>query len=199
MAKVVMVKASDKAMVSPMGGKALWVKVNARINEYEGKKKYSLSLTFDKKTEKEFKKKIDEVFAESKNLKEFEGKQWRKDGDRCGYKEMEDGTLEFTFQTSAFITDKETGEEVRRYVPILNAATKTKLGNDVVIANGSEMRVSFFPTTYWMTKESNGMNLYINKIVVDKLIEFGGSDNDFSDFGITEVDEFSDMDEDVPF
>lgn len=202
MAKVTMVRLSDKAQVSPAGGTAMYVKVNARIDEYEGKKKYSLNVIFkDKKKEAAFKKVCDDYLVQAKGLAEFDGKQWRKANDRCGYTENEDGTLSFHFQTQAFYTDKETGEEHQRFIPVLNAATKKKLANDVMIGNGSEVRVAFTPTAYWMTKESNGVNLYLSKMVVDKLIEFGGNDNDFSDFGIemaSDADDFADMDEDCP-
>lgn len=201
MAKVTMVKLSDKTQVTPMGGTAMYVKVNSRVDEYEGKKKYSLNIIFkDKGKEAAFKKVCDDFLIKAKGLADFEGKQWRKGNDRCGYTENEDGTLSFRFQTQAFYTDKETGEEKQRFIPVLNAATKKKLANDVMIGNGSEVRVSFTPTAYWMTKESNGVNLYLNKMVVDKLIEYGGND-DFSDFGIevaSEANEFSDMDEDCP-
>ena len=38
---------SFNAGVSPKG-KAMWAKINSRIDEYEGKKKYSIDVIFDK-------------------------------------------------------------------------------------------------------------------------------------------------------
>ena len=184
--------------VSPKGGKAMWCKINSRIDEYEGKRKYTVNIVFDdKKTEAAFKKYCDDTFAEAKELPEFADKKWRAGNDRCGYDELDDGTISFKFQTTAFYTDKNTGEEVQRFIPMVNVKTKTKIPHDVQISNGSEMRIAFTPSVYWMTKESNGMNLYINKVAVDKLIEYGGSD-DFSEFGV-EIDDFTAMDdEEIP-
>ena len=49
-----------------------------------------------------------------------------------------------------------------------------------------------------MTKDGNGVNLYINKIAVDNLIEYNGSD-DFSEFGIDSIeDDDTFSDEEVP-
>jgi hypothetical protein len=196
MAKVLM-KSLTKS-VSPKGGKAMWCKINSRVDEYEGKKKYTVSVVFDdKKTEAAFKKYCDDTFAEAKELPEFADKRWRAGNDRCGYDEKDDGTIEFKFQTQAYTTDKNTGEEIKRHVPIVNTQTRKTIPDTVSIGNGSEIRVAFTPSVYWMTKESNGMNLYINKVAVDKLIEYGGG-NDFSEFGI-ELDDFAaDDEEDIP-
>jgi len=184
--------------VSPRGGKVMWCKINSRIDEYEGKRKYTANIVFDDKNiEAKFKKWCDDTFAAAKELPEFADKKWRAGNDRCGYDELDDGTISFKFQTTAFYTDKNTGEEVQRFIPMVNTQTKCKVPHNVQIANGSEMRIAFTPSVYWMTKESNGMNLYIEKVAVDKLIEYGGSD-DFSEFGI-ELDDFATEDEeDIP-
>ena len=81
---------------------------------------------------------------------------------------------------------------------MINTKTKKKVGHDVSLGNGSEIRISFTPMAYWMTKDANGVNLYINKIAVDNLIEYNGSD-DFSEFGIDSIeDDDTFSDEEVP-
>lgn len=182
MAKII--KKSFDNKVTPKG-LAKWVKVNSRYDEYEGKKKYTVTLRFpNKDDEARMKKFCDDTLAEAKKLSEFEGRTWRSGDDlRNGYTVNEDGSLDFKFQTAAFYTDKDTGELVQKFIPVFNVATQSKLPHDVSIGDNSELRIAFMPMAYWMTKDSNGVNLYINKIVVDKLVEFGGSD-DFSEFGI---------------
>ena len=188
--------------VTPSGGKAMYAKLNSRVDEYEGKRKYTVDLVFDDKdVENRMKKFCDDTLQKAKESDEFKDKKWRTGDDlRCGYSEFKDGKLHFRFQTGAYYKDKESGEEVRKYIPIIDTKKKKKVANDVSIGNGSEMRISFFPMAYWMTKDSNGLNLYINKIAVDNLIEFGNSD-DFSEFGI-ELDEVEDdnfaADDEVP-
>ena len=59
------------------------------------------------------------------------------------------------------------------------------------------VRVKFTPSAYWMNKSSNGINLYLSKIVVDKWVKFGGGDDDFSEFGIGTDDAFLSED-DIP-
>lgn len=190
-------------MVSPMGGKAMWMKVNSTIDEYEGKKRYTVQVVFDDKTtEAKFKKVCDDLLAQAKAEPEFKDKKWRAGNDRCGYKEMDDGSLQFSFQTGAFYKDKDTGEEVQKFIPVLDARTRKKIANDVKFGNGTELRIAFSPMAYWMTRESNGLNLYMNKIVIDKLIEYGNTD-DFSEFGIemaSEADNFNEFaeEEDIP-
>ena len=182
MAKII--KKSFDNKVTPKG-LAKWVKVNSRYDEYEGKKKYSVTLRFpNKDDEARMKKFCDDTLAAAKKLAEFEGRTWRSGDDlRNGYSVAQDGSLEFKFQTGAFYTDRETGEKMQKFIPVFNVATQSKLPHDVNIGDGSELRISFMPMAYWMTKDSNGLNMYINKIVVDKLIEYGNSD-DFSEFGI---------------
>ena len=203
MANTIIKNLTDKTLVTPKGV-AKWVKVNTRIDDYEGKKKYKITLTFpDKTLEAAMKKTCDDLLAKAKTLSDFDGKKWRATNDRCGYTENDDGVLEFTFGTMAFYKDKDTGADIQKFIPCLNMATKKKLGNDVAIGDGSEVRVSFNAGAYWSSKDSNGVSLYLNKIVVDKLVEFSGGD-DFSEFGVevaSDADEFKDMtaaDEDVP-
>lgn len=190
-----------ESAITPGGGKAMYAKLNSRMDEYEGKRKYTVNLVFDDKdVEARMKKFCDDTLQRAKDSDEFKDKKWRTGDDlRCGYSEAKDGKLHFRFQTGAFFRNKETGEEERRYIPIVDTKKKQKVAHDVSIGNGSEMRISFSPTAYWMTKDSNGLNLYINKIAVDNLIEFGGRD-DFSEFGISldEIENDTFADEEIP-
>lgn len=190
-----------ESAITPVGGKAMYAKLNSRIDEYEGKRRYTVDLVFDdKETEARMKKYCDDTLQKAKESDEFKDRKWRTGDDlRCGYSEFKDGKLHFRFQTGAFFTNRDTGEEERKYIPIVDVKKKKKVPHDVSIGNGSELRISFQPMAYWMTKDSNGLNLYINKIAVDNLIEFGNSD-DFSEFGIEMDEENNDVfaDEEVP-
>lgn len=193
---------SFNAGVSPKG-KAMWAKINSRIDEYEGKKKYSIDVIFDKDGEQKMLKVINDALDEAKNSPEYSGKVWRNDTDRLSYHPETDkdgnetGNLVFHFQTKAFMTDRETGEEVQKIIPVFSNEEKRKLNKDESIGNGSMVRIKFTPSAYWMNKSSNGINLYLSKIVVDKWVKFGGGDDDFSEFGIGTDDAFL-SDEDIP-
>ena len=193
---------SFNAGVSPKG-KAMWAKINSRIDEYEGKKKYSIDVIFDKDGEQKMLKVVNDALDEAKNSPEYSGKVWRNDTDRLSYHSETDkdgnetGSLVFHFQTKAFMTDRETGEEVQKIIPVFSNEEKRKLNKDESIGNGSMVRVKFTPSAYWMNKSSNGINLYLSKIVVDKWVKFGGGDDDFSEFGIGTDDAFL-SDEDIP-
>lgn len=193
---------SFNAGVSPKG-KAMWAKINSRIDEYEGKKKYSIDVIFDKDGEQKMLKVVNDALDEAKNSPEYSGKIWRNDTDRLSYHPETDkdgnetGSLVFHFQTKAFMTDRETGEEVQKIIPVFSNEEKRKLNKDESIGNGSMVRVKFTPSAYWMNKSSNGINLYLSKIVVDKWVKFGGGDDDFSEFGIGTDDAFL-SDEDIP-
>lgn len=193
---------SFNAGVSPKG-KAMWAKINSRIDEYEGKKKYSIDVIFDKDGEQKMLKVVNDALDEAKNSPEYSGKVWRNDTDRLSYHPETDkdgnetGSLVFHFQTKAFMTDRETGEEVQKIIPVFSNEEKRKLNKDESIGNGSMVRVKFTPSAYWMNKSSNGINLYLSKIVVDKWVKFGGGDDDFSEFGIGTDDAFL-SDEDIP-
>jgi hypothetical protein len=190
---------SEKPMVTP-SGRAQWVKVNSRYDEYEGKRKYKITLTFDKDNEAKMKKICDDLLAAAKEAVEFQGKKWSADA-TCGYKDDGEHLL-FTFQTTAFYNDKNTGEEIQKIIPILDCKTHKVIGKDTAIGDGSKVRVSFSPGAYWSSAKSNGINLYLNKLAVDELVVYSGSNN-FDEFGesvATDADDFADMEdnEDIP-
>ena len=210
MAKVIKKVMSEKSLVSPKGY-ALWVKVGKRVDEYEGKKKLVVNMYFDDATEAKMKKLCDKFLSDAKKSEEFKGKNWRPSNDRCGYEirnikvngEEQEKAL-FKFWTGATVTDPDTDEVRKKVVPIYSVERKKKINPyEVDIGNGSEIRVAFRPEAYWTSRDSNGVSLYLNKMVVDKLVEYGG-DNSFDEFGIS-VDEDenegfdSDEDEEVPF
>lgn len=186
-------KSFDK-VITPTGGKAKWCKINSQVDEYEGKRRYTVTVTFeDKAKEKKLKDFLDDLIAKAKEDSEFAGcKKWRSENDRCGYTTSDEGEVQFRFQTGAFVIDRDTGEEKRVYVPVLNAKTKEMVSHDTKIGNGSEIRIQFTPTVYWLNATSNGINLYISRIVVDNLIEYQG-ESDFSDFGIEVAKDMDDM------
>lgn len=193
---------SFNAAVSPQG-KAMWAKINSCVDEYEGKKKYSVDVVFDKTGEQKMLKVINDTLNEAKNSPEYTGKAWRNDMERLSYHPETDkdgnetGNLVFHFQTKAFMTDRETGEEVQKIIPVFSNEEKRKLNKNESIGNGSMVRIKFTPSAYWMNKSSNGINLYLSKIVVDKWVKFGGGNDDFSEFGIGADDAFL-SDEDIP-
>lgn len=204
MAKVIKKAMSAKSLVSPKGY-ALWAKVGKRIDEYEGKKKLVVNMYFDDETEAKMKKLCDKYLADAKKSEEFQGKNWRPGNDRCGYEirnikvdgEEKEKAL-FKFWTGATTTD-DSGNTHKKVLPIFSVEqNKTINPYETEIGNGSEIRVSFRPEAYWTSRDSNGISLYLNKMVVDKLVTF--SSDGFSEFGI-EADSnngFNDDEEDVP-
>ena len=195
------VNLTEKPLVS-LAGKAHWVKINTRYDEYEGKRKYKLALSFDKKDEVRMKKMCDDFLAAAKEHEKFQGKKWSVDA-TCGYKVQENGELYFLFQTGAFYTDRMTGEEKQKVIPVVDTVRRVQLGKDVAIGDGSVVRVLFQPSAYYASARANGINLYIMKIAVDKLIEYKGGAADFSEFGIELAedaagDDFGMGDEEVP-
>lgn len=195
------VNLTEKPLVS-LAGTAHWVKVNTRYDEYEGKRKYKLALSFAKDDEAKMKKLCDDFLAEAKQNEKFRGKKWSADA-TCGYKEQENGELYFLFQTSAFFTDRTTGEEKQKVIPVVDTVRRVQLGKDVAIGDGSIVRVLFQPSAYYASARANGINLYMEKLAVDKLIEYKGGAADFSAFGIElaedgSADAFGITDEEVP-
>lgn len=210
MAKVIKKVMSEKSLVSPKGY-ALWVKVGKRVDEYEGKKKLVVNMYFDDATEAKMKKLCDKFLSDAKKSEEFKGKNWRPSNDRCGYEirnikvdgEEQEKAL-FKFWTGATVTDPDTGDVRKKVVPIYSVERKKKINPyEVEIGNGSEIRVAFRPEAYWTSRDSNGVSLYLNKMVVDKLVEYNG-DSSFDEFGIKmdedENEGFNSVeDEDIPF
>ena len=204
MAKVIKKSMSEKAVVSPKGY-ALWCKVGKRIDEYEGKKKLVVNMYFDDETEKKMKKLCDKYLADAKESDEFKDKKWRPSNDRCGYeirnikvngKDVEKAL--FKFWTNAMSEDED-GNMKKKVLPIYSAEKKMVINPyETEIGNGSEIRVSFRPEAYWTSRDSNGIALYLNKMVVDKLVVFDSTDS-FDEFGIdTKNDGFDEDDEDMP-
>ena len=187
------VNLTDKPMVS-LAGKAVWPKINTRYDEYEGKRKYKVSLKFDKENEAKMKKICDDFLEAAKANAKFEGKKWSGDA-TTGYKEQEDGTLLFNFQTTAFYTDRQTGEEKQKFIPVLDTVHGCPLDKDVAIGEGSVIRVLFQPSAYWSSARANGINLYISQIAVDKLVRYIGGGIDYDAFGVTPHEERNPFDE----
>ena len=194
------VSLSKKSLVTP-SGKVKWVKVNTRFDEMN--KKYTITVEFENKDdEARMKAFCDNMLAEAKTHPKYEGKTWSADA-TTGYKEGEDGSLLFTFKTNAFFPDKETHEVKQRYIDIADSHTKKMLGHNVALASGSIVRIMFKPGAYWSSTRINGINLYLEKIAVDKLVEFK-SNSDFSAFGFEIEDEenpmgaFDASDEEIP-
>ncbi len=186
------VSLSDKPMIS-LPGRAQWVKVNTRYDEFEGKRKYKVTLKYpNKEDEAKMKAICDKLLAEAKANPKFEGKKWSGDC-TTGYKEDENGDLLFTFQTNAFFIDRKTGEERQKYIQVGDSHTKKMLGNNVAIGDGSIVRVMFTPGAYWSSARANGINLYMTMIAVDNLVEYKAK-ADFSAFGFEIEDEESPMD-----
>ncbi len=186
------VSLSDKPMIS-LAGRAKWVKVNTRYDEFEGKCKYKLTMEFENKDDEAKMKGIcDNLLEKAKANPKFEGKKWSADC-TTGYKEDENGNLLFTFQTNAFYIDKKTGEKKQKYIQVGDSHTKKMLGKNVSIGDGSIVRVMFTPGAYWSSARANGINLYMTMIAVDKLVEYKAK-ADFSAFGFDIEDEASPMD-----
>ena len=163
---------NEKNVVTPVG-EALYCKVNTVYDDYKGNKKYVANVVFNEKDTKAMKAKFQKYLETAKGLPENEGKKWRNDEDRLGYREDEKtGKTLFTFKTKAF-RDGEDGTEIQNYVPMFDEYGKP-YGNDIALGNGSKIQVSFDPSYYYESKDGNGLSMMLKGILVHDLVEYGG-------------------------
>lgn len=93
----------------------------------------------------------------------------------------ETGYYEFNFSTQA-----ETKEGKARKVKLFDAQAKPINSDEVKVGGGSEIKVNFTASPYYMaaSKEA-GVKLYLNAVQIIKLVEFGNGGS-ASDFGFSE-------------
>ena len=194
------VNLTDHPLVS-LPGEAVYPQINTSYDTYNDKRRYKVYLKFNKENESKMKKICDDFLEAAKANAKFEGKKWSGDA-TTGYKEQEDGTLLFNFQTAAFYTDRQTGEEKQKFIPVLDTVHGCPLDKDVAIGEGSVVRVLYQPSAYWSSTRANGVNLYIMQLAVDKLVRYNGGGIDYDAFGVTpqaEENPFDgDSDEEIP-
>ena len=173
--------------LSPMG-KCEWAKVNTVVDEFNGKRNYSIQLEVD--NPQAFLAELKGYYEEGKQDAKFAGTKFNDKKAVFGEKELEDGRTVFIFKTSAFYTDKQ-GNEVQKVVPVFNRYGQridmTKIGN------GSVVQISYTPMVY--NKLGNqGLFLALNQVLVKDLVEFGGEEPAFT------FDEFTGEsdDEEIP-
>jgi hypothetical protein len=185
-------------------GLAMWAKVNTVVDEFKGGRKYNIKLELPEKDEKEFIAKIEKTYKDFQALPENKGKLWRPDDrKRLSFKpDKKSGKIQFTFSTNAFYKDKDNKEQ-KKVISVRNRYGQHI--EDQAIGNGSLVKIGYLMKPYWENEDQNGIKLYLNEIIVKKLVEFGNSslfDDEFEEFDgetpTTGNDDFPDDDDDFP-
>lgn len=167
-------------------GEASWAKVNNTVDVYEGKEQ-GYVICFKAATQEDedaliklahdtAQEAIDgEVFKDKKTGKPV---KWLAEY-AVPFVADEKGNMIFKFKTSHMRFDKKSNEMVRKHVSIVDSQNKPI---DVVIGNGSIVKISFSPSAYHINVRNNGVKFYLNAIQVLKLETYGGN-TDGSRFG----------------
>lgn len=145
-----------------------------KVETYEGQELgYSIQITFDEKTTKEFKEYLEQEFEKAKESYELKpGKKWSSEPS-LGMHTLNDGTITFKFKAKKTYKTK-AGEEMTRTIPVVDAkGHPIKASN---LGNGSIIRVAFSLSPYWMSNNNNGLACYLRGVQVLKYIPYGGTD-----------------------
>lgn len=185
-------------------GKAMWAKVNTKVDVYEGKELgYVINVyPSNKKDLEKLKEEAFKVYEEAKTSPDYfvNGKpvKWS-DNPLMPFKEDSEEKEFVVFKTKHTVQNKETKIEEKRIVPVMDKYGKridnTEIGND------STVNVAYTMKAYRNNANICGVKLYLNAIQVKELVSFGGSDA--SSFGF-EVEEkknefgFNEEDGDLP-
>ena len=167
----------SKVEFTPLA-KAHYAKVNTIIDNYKDRKRYCINLLMDKETAAPLMKKCAEWEQMLKNDPSIKGQKWNPvayPDYNIGYKVMEDGTVDFRFRTDAFQKDLVTKELKQKHIIIFDKYGKA-MDKDVSIGDGSTVIVRFSVGGYYMNSANHGINLYLDIIMVDKLISGGVGD-----------------------
>lgn len=169
-------------------GFARYAKLGKVIDEYEGKRRYSINLVFGKGSEEEKKMKelCDHYLELAKADPAFNGKKWNP---MCnhGYEELEDGTLSFRFRTNAEFKDRTTGKMIQKKIMMFSDSGAVLDPMKTEVGNGSKVQVGYDVGAYYSSSTVHGVNLYLGAVVIRELVTV---DNSFGfEFSEPQVDE----------
>ena len=163
-----------------------YAKINNIVDVYENngkiKRTYQVSQELPQKDAEEFKAEIQACFEEYKVSPEAKGKKFDdRFPARLGYEEKDGKTL-FKFWTFSEYKATDTKPATKKVIPVFEVG-KGPLG-EKNIGNGSKGQVAYELHPFWGSSSVFGVSLIMNKVLVHELIEFGGSSDDMSVFGV---------------
>lgn len=179
-------------------GKAMWFKVNNIVDVFDGDDVgYAAPVYFDEATIAKFKEDAKAMLEEQRTAKEFTNEKtgkplkWR-DVPRSPIKEDDEGNEYVVFKTYHLLPDGS-----RKKIPVFDSSGRPL--EDVTIGNGSLVQIAYTPSVFHNNVEQNGVKFYLDAIMVDTLVEFGGAGGtDAKSFGFkTKADEY--FPDDEPF
>lgn len=186
-------------------GTAKWAKLGIPKDNYDeynnnGNKNYVVNLYVTPEKLTEFKKELVEAYEAAKTDPKFfqKGKPVEFPSEPVlPVKTDADGKEFITLKTKAFVKDKETGEETQKTFPLFDKAGKVL---DKSVGNNSKINVSYALDVYRIAKNNAGVVAYMNAILVEELVEFGGGTAAAFGFDVeTPADDYGfKSDEEVP-
>lgn len=177
-----------KQFTSPKGH-ASWPKLTKPDYEHDPKGIYKTGLVVKAEDAEELKEMLKEVFVEEFGAKKLATA-------KMPYKELDDGTVAFSFKMYAERVDKKTNEVVKQSPKLFDSkGNPIKDPKELRIGGGTYMRVAGAAKAY--SKGGNtGVTMYLNSAQILKLVEYGGaspfSADDEGDFEATAEAKFSD-------
>jgi hypothetical protein len=177
-------KSAEKATKIMVGS---WAKINNIEDVYTvngtTKKTFQVYGEFPNKAdEDEFKAEIQAAFDEFKASPEAKGKKFdERYPASLGYVEKDGKTL-FKFWTYSEYKATDDKPATKKHIPVF-VFGKGPLG-EKNIGNGSKIQVAYVLSPYWSSAKGFGVSLNMNKVLVRELIEYGGSSDDMSIFGV---------------
>lgn len=190
-------------------GVAYWCKVNNMVDEYTTngvtKRTYQVHLELSPEDTKALKAEIKACFDEFKALPEVVSKKLDERFPASLGDYEKDGKTLFKFWTYSEYKATKDKPASTKNIPVL-VLNKGILAPEKSIGNGSKVQVAFVMSPFAVSSKGFGVSLNLNKVLIHELIEFGGSSDDLSVFGVKDV--FSDAmvtptvdvsTEDVPF
>lgn len=170
-----------------------WSKINSRVDEYttNGKTKRTYQIYQDKTgaDAESLKASIQAAFDEFKASPEMKSKTFdARYPASLGWTEK-DGVTTFKFWTLSEYPATNDKPATPKTIPV-SVLNKGVLGLDKSIGNGSTAQIAYTMRPYWSSAKGFGVSLMLEKVLVHNLVEFGGSSDDLSVFGVKDV--FSD-------
>lgn len=160
-------------------GVAKWAKLGIPKDNYDkfddrAVERYLVNVYVSDESLTKFKDEVSKVYEAAKEDPSF----FRKgkpvdftDKPTLPFKTDEDGKEYIVFQTHAFNTDKETKEVTQKTFPLFD-----KSGGilEKQVGNGSKVNVSYGFKVYRFSEDNSKVVAYMNAILVEELVEFGG-------------------------
>ena len=139
---------------------------------YEGNEVgYTCKLILSKEETDRLEDLIMQTLEKAKTSPEFANKKWLNEPS-IGTGETKEGEVYFKFKKKSSFISKKTKELIRTHVPIFDSQGKP-LPKDVVVGNGSRIRVAFSLLPFHMSKNNNGVSLRLEGVQVIELRQGG--------------------------